>query len=51
MIRCVRLWTETDRNSYSRREFPSYGVSLIENADLLRRVRAETAQVLQVENI
>ena len=30
---------------------PSYGVSLIEDADLLRRVRAETAQVLQVENI
>jgi malate dehydrogenase (quinone) len=30
---------------------PSYGVSLMEDADLLRRVRADTAQVLQVENI
>jgi malate dehydrogenase (quinone) len=30
---------------------PSYGVSLIEDTDLLRSVRAETAQVLKVENI
>jgi malate dehydrogenase (quinone) len=30
---------------------PSYGVSLIEDGELLRRVRAETAQVLKVENI
>jgi len=30
---------------------PSYGVSLIEDADFLRRVRAETAAVLKVENI
>ena len=30
---------------------PSYGVSLIEDANLLQSVRAETAQVLKVENI
>jgi malate dehydrogenase (quinone) len=30
---------------------PSYGVSLIEDADLCRKVRAETAAVLRVENI
>jgi malate dehydrogenase (quinone) len=30
---------------------PSYGVSLIEDAELLRRVRADTAQLLKVENI
>jgi malate dehydrogenase (quinone) len=30
---------------------PSYGVSLIDDAKLLQHVRAETAQVLKVENI
>jgi malate dehydrogenase (quinone) len=30
---------------------PSYGVSLIEDADFLRRVRADTAAVLKIENI
>jgi malate dehydrogenase (quinone) len=30
---------------------PSYGISLIEDTDLLRSVRAETANVLKVENI
>jgi malate dehydrogenase (quinone) len=30
---------------------PSYGVSLIENAEFCQSVRAETAQVLQIENI
>jgi malate dehydrogenase (quinone) len=30
---------------------PSYGVSLIEDAELCQQVRAETAQVLQIENI
>jgi malate dehydrogenase (quinone) len=30
---------------------PSYGVSLIDDTELLGRVRAETAQVLKVENI
>jgi malate dehydrogenase (quinone) len=30
---------------------PSYGVSLIEDADLLRRVRADTAAILKVENV
>jgi malate dehydrogenase (quinone) len=30
---------------------PSYGVSLIEDAELCQRVRAETAQVLKIENI
>jgi malate dehydrogenase (quinone) len=30
---------------------PSYGVSLIEDAELLQRVRADTAQVLKIENI
>jgi malate dehydrogenase (quinone) len=30
---------------------PSYGVSLIENGDLCRKVRAETAASLQIENI
>ena len=30
---------------------PSYGVSLIQDAELCRRVRAETAQVLKIENI
>ncbi|MGZ5904093.1 MAG: malate:quinone oxidoreductase, partial [Reyranella sp.] len=30
---------------------PSYGESLIENADLCRRVRADTAAVLKLHNI
>jgi malate dehydrogenase (quinone) len=30
---------------------PSYGVSLIDDADFLRRIRADTAPVLKVENI
>jgi hypothetical protein len=30
---------------------PSYGVSLIDDADFMRRVRADTATVLKVENI
>jgi malate dehydrogenase (quinone) len=30
---------------------PSYGVSLIEDAKLLQSIRAETAQILKVENI
>jgi malate dehydrogenase (quinone) len=30
---------------------PSYGISLIDNANFLRRVRANTAAVLKVENI
>jgi malate dehydrogenase (quinone) len=30
---------------------PSYGVSLIEDAGLLKQVRAETAQILKIENI
>jgi malate dehydrogenase (quinone) len=30
---------------------PSYGVSLIEDADLCRRVRADTAAALRVENV
>jgi malate dehydrogenase (quinone) len=30
---------------------PSYGVSLIDNAEFCQRIRAETAQVLKVENI
>jgi malate dehydrogenase (quinone) len=30
---------------------PSYGVSLIEDAELCRSVRAETAQVLKIENV
>ncbi|MEI9914592.1 MAG: malate:quinone oxidoreductase [Methylovirgula sp.] len=30
---------------------PSYGISLIEGADLCRRVRADTAAVLKIENI
>jgi len=30
---------------------PSYGVSLIEDAELLQHVRAETAQILNIENI
>jgi hypothetical protein len=34
-----------------REIIPSYGVSLIEDAKLLRSVRAETARVLKVENI
>jgi malate dehydrogenase (quinone) len=34
-----------------REIIPSYGVSLIEDAELLQRVRAETAQVLKIENI
>jgi malate dehydrogenase (quinone) len=34
-----------------REIIPSYGVSLIEDAKLLQSVRAETAQVLKVENI
>jgi malate dehydrogenase (quinone) len=34
-----------------REIIPSYGISLIEDAEFLKRVRAETAQVLKVENI
>jgi malate dehydrogenase (quinone) len=30
---------------------PSYGISLIDDADFLRRIRADTAAVLKVENI
>jgi malate dehydrogenase (quinone) len=30
---------------------PSYGVSLIDDAELCRRIRADTAAVLQLENI
>jgi hypothetical protein len=30
---------------------PSYGVTLIEDADLCLRVRAETAAVLHLENV
>jgi malate dehydrogenase (quinone) len=30
---------------------PSYGISLIDDTDLLRRIRADTAAVLKVENI
>jgi malate dehydrogenase (quinone) len=30
---------------------PSYGVSLIEDAEFLQRIRGETAEVLKVENI
>ena len=30
---------------------PSYGVSLKDDADFLRRVRADTAAVLKIENI
>ena len=34
-----------------REIIPSYGVSLIEDADFTRRVRADTAAVLNIENI
>ena len=30
---------------------PSYGVSLIADVELCRRVRADTAQILKIENI
>lgn len=30
---------------------PSYGISLIEDTDMLRRVRADTAAVLKIENV
>jgi len=30
---------------------PSYGISLIEDADFLRRIRADTAVVLNLDNI
>jgi malate dehydrogenase (quinone) len=30
---------------------PSYGVSLIDDAEMTKRVRAETAQVLKIENV
>ena len=30
---------------------PSYGVSLIKDADFCRRIRAETAAVLKIENV
>ena len=33
------------------RIIPSHGVSLIDDADCLRRVRADTAAVLKVENV
>src|ERR1700739_1770883 len=34
-----------------KRLIPSYGVSLIEDAEFCRRVRADTAQILKIENI
>jgi malate dehydrogenase (quinone) len=34
-----------------RQIIPSYGVSLIKDADVCRRVRADTAAVLQLENV
>jgi malate dehydrogenase (quinone) len=34
-----------------REIIPSYGVSLIEDADFTRRVRADTAAALNIENI
>jgi malate dehydrogenase (quinone) len=34
-----------------REIIPSYGVSLIEDAAITRRVRAETAKVLEIENV
>jgi malate dehydrogenase (quinone) len=30
---------------------PSYGISLLEDADLCRRVRADTAAVLNLQNV
>ena len=34
-----------------REMIPSYGVSLIDDANLTRRIRAETAAVLKLENV
>jgi malate dehydrogenase (quinone) len=46
-----RELTENDWLPKLREMIPYYGQSLIENADLCRRVRAETAAVLHLENI
>src|SRR6478609_4964950 len=43
--------TENDWLPKLKEMIPSYGQSLIENAELCRRVRAETAAVLHLENI
>jgi malate dehydrogenase (quinone) len=43
--------TENDWLPKLKEMIPSYGESLIENAELCRRVRAETAAVLHLENI
>jgi hypothetical protein len=34
-----------------REIIPSYGISLIDDADVLRRARADTAAVLKIENV
>ena len=43
--------TESDWLPKLREMIPSYGVSLIDDAELCRRVRAETAAVLHLENV
>jgi malate dehydrogenase (quinone) len=43
--------TENDWLPKLKEIIPSYGVSLIDDADLTRRLRAETANVLQIQNI
>jgi hypothetical protein len=53
MIRCIHLWTGDDQQSRSKRGeiIPSYGVCLIKDAAFTRRVRAETAKVLEIESV
>jgi malate dehydrogenase (quinone) len=50
--RCFRReLTERGWTAKLKAIVPSYGVSLIDDADLCRRVRAETAEVLHLRNL
>jgi malate dehydrogenase (quinone) len=50
--RCFRReMTEQGWNARLKAVIPSYGVSLIDDAELCRRVRAETAEVLHLHNV
>jgi malate dehydrogenase (quinone) len=37
--------------SQAEGDHPSYGISLIEDADFCRRIRTDTAAVLKIENV
>ncbi|MBV8187883.1 MAG: hypothetical protein JOY64_08675 [Alphaproteobacteria bacterium] len=52
MIRCVHFWT--DRRpavAFEEGYIPSYGANLIEDVAFTKGARADTAKVLEIENI